>query len=86
MSTSENGRRSSTPPTNRSSNTKGAVTGTEFGRAKIVELNSDSGCGGGPPRPKRFVSEDTERATGCEMTLDVESVLHGGVNRQEALG
>ena len=64
----------------------GAVTGTEFGRAKIVEPNSDSGCGGSSPRPKRFVSEDTERAAGCEMTLDVESVLHGGVNRQEALG
>jgi len=64
----------------------GAVTRTEFGRAKIVGPNSDSRCGVSSPRPKRFVSEDTERAAGCEMTLDVESVLHGGVNRQEALG
>jgi hypothetical protein len=35
---------------------------------------------------ERFVSEDAERAAGCEMALDVESVLDGGVNRQEALG
>jgi hypothetical protein len=35
---------------------------------------------------ERFVSEDAERAAGCELALDVESVLDGGVNRQEALG
>jgi len=64
----------------------GAVTRTEFGRAKIRELSSDSGYGGGSPRLERFVSEDAERAAGCEMALNVESVLDGGVNRQEALG
>jgi hypothetical protein len=64
----------------------GAVTGTEFGRAKIGKPSSDSGHGGGSPCPERFVSEDAERAAGCEMALDVESVLDGGVNRQEALG
>jgi hypothetical protein len=42
--------------------------------------------GGGSPRLERFVSEDAKRATGCQMALDVESVLDGGVNRQEALG
>ena len=54
-------------------------------RAKIGSPNSGSGCGGGSPRPERFVSEDAERAAGCEMALDVESVLDGGVNGQEAL-
>jgi hypothetical protein len=29
--------------------------------------------------PERFVSEDAERAAGCEMALDVESVLDGSV-------
>ena len=45
-----------------------------------------SGRGGGSPRPERFVSEDAKRAAGCEMTLDVERVVNGGVNGQEALG
>ena len=64
----------------------GAVTRTEFGRLNIGELDSDSGCGGGSPRPESFFSEDAERAAGCEMALEVESVLDGGVNGQEALG
>jgi hypothetical protein len=37
------------------------------------------------PRPEGFFSEDAEGAAGCEMALDVESVLDGGVNGQEAL-
>ena len=64
----------------------GLVTRTEFGRAKIGKPSSDSGHGGGSPCPERFVSEDAERAAGCEMALDIESVLDGGVNIQEALG
>jgi hypothetical protein len=48
--------------------------------------SSGSGCGGGSPRPERFVSEDTERVAGCEMALDVEGVEDSGVNGQEALG
>ena len=48
--------------------------------------SSSSGGGGGSPRPESFFSEDAERAAGCEMALDVESVLDGGVNGQEALG
>src|SRR5579864_4377337 len=59
----------------------GAVTRTKFGRVKIGSLSSGSGRGGGSPRPERFVSEDAERAAGCEMALDVERVLDGGVNR-----
>jgi hypothetical protein len=35
---------------------------------------------------ERFLSEDAERVTGGEMALDVEGVLDGGVNGQEALG
>jgi hypothetical protein len=38
------------------------------------------------PRLKRFASEDAERVAGCEMTLDVEIVVDGGVNGQKALG
>ena len=45
-----------------------------------------SSGGGGSPRPERFVSEDAKRAAGCEMTLDVERVVNGGVNGKEALG
>ena len=57
-----------------------------FGRVKIGRLSSGSGRGGGSPHPERFVSEDAERAAGCEMTRDVERVVNGGVNGQEALG
>ena len=55
-------------------------------RAKIGSPNSVSGCGSSLPRPESFFSEDAERAAGCEMALDVESVLDDGVNGQEALG
>jgi hypothetical protein len=65
---------------------EGAVTRTEFGRLNIGELDSDSGCGGGSPRPEGSLAEDAERAAGCEMALDVKSVVDGGVNGQEALG
>jgi MFS family permease len=40
----------------------------------------------GSPRPEGFFSEDAERAAGSDMALDVECVVDGGVNRQEALG
>ena len=35
---------------------------------------------------ERFVSENAESAARCEMALDVECVVDGGVNRQESLG
>jgi hypothetical protein len=54
--------------------------------ARCLEGALASGRAGGSPRPERFVSEDTKRAAGCEMTLDVERVVNGGVNGQEALG
>ena len=53
---------------------EGAVTRTEFGRLNIGEPASDSGRGGGSPRPEGFLAEDPERRAGCEMALD------GGVN------
>ena len=57
-----------------------------FGRMKIGSANSRSGRGSSSPRPEGLLSEDAEGAAGCEMALDVEGVLDGGVNRQEALG
>ena len=42
--------------------------------------------GGGSPRRKGLLAKDAERAAGYEMALDVESVVDGGVNGQEALG
>jgi hypothetical protein len=36
------------------------------------------------PCLERFVSENAERGAECEMALDRESVLDGGVNGQEA--
>jgi len=65
---------------------EGTVTETEFGRTKIGKPGSDSGRAGGSPRTDGFCSEDAERTTGCEMALDVKSVVDGGVKRQEALG
>jgi hypothetical protein len=56
-----------------------------LGRAKIGSPNSGSGRGGGSARLESFFSEDAERAAGCEMALDVESVSDDGVNGQEAL-
>jgi hypothetical protein len=53
---------------------------------KIGSPNLGSGCGGSLPRPESIFSEDAESPTGCEMALDVESVLDDGVNRREALG
>ena len=64
----------------------GAVTRTEFGRSQLEVPVFGLRRGGGSPRLERFVSEDAERAAGCEMALDVEGVVDGGVNRQEALG
>jgi hypothetical protein len=61
----------------------GAVTRTEFWSRedrKIGGPRLDSGRGSSSPRMERFVSEDAVRVAGCEMALDVESVLDGGVN------
>jgi hypothetical protein len=52
----------------------------------VVVTRTKFGRGGGSPCSERFVSEDAERAAGCEMALDIERVLGGGVNRQESLG
>jgi hypothetical protein len=41
---------------------------------------------GHSPRLERLLSEDSERGAGCEMALDIESVLDGGVSGEEALG
>ena len=54
-------------------------------RAKIGSANPGSGRSSRAPRLESFHSEGAKRATGCEMALDVEGVLDGGVNGQEAL-
>ena len=64
----------------------GAVTGTRNGGAKAGSASWDSGCGRSPPHLERFVSEDSERGAGCEMALDIESVVDDGVSGEEALG
>ncbi|SDR58122.1 Adenylate cyclase, class 3 [Rhizobiales bacterium GAS113] len=38
-----------------------------------------------PPGVKCLAPEDAERVTGCQVTLGVEGVVDGGMNRQEAL-
>src|ERR1700733_14076863 len=65
---------------------RGVVTSTWIGAARGLEGPLISGRGGGSPRPERFVSQDAKRAAGCEMTLDVERVVNGGMKGQEALG
>jgi len=64
----------------------GVVTGTIFGRVRIVSRTSGSGRRNSSPRPEGFLSQDAERAAGCEMALDIESVLEGGMNGEESLG
>ena len=64
----------------------GAVTGTRNGGAKAGSFSWDSGCGRSPPHLERFVSEDSERGAGCEMALDIESVVDDGVSGEETLG
>ena len=64
----------------------GVVTGTLFGRVGIVSRTSGSGRRSGSPRPEGFLSQDAERAAGCKMALDIESVVEGGMNGQESLG
>jgi hypothetical protein len=54
----------------------------KFDHLKIGEPDSDSGRVGAPPCPEGFLAEDAECAAGCEMALDVERVVDGGVNGQ----
>jgi hypothetical protein len=74
------------PGNRRACDARGAVTQTEFSPAPFGSPGSDSCRGGGSPRPESFFSEVAERAAGCKMARDVEGVLNGGVNGQEALG
>ena len=49
--------------------------------------SSGSGCEAAlPPDSKRLGSKTLEDAAWQEVALDVEGVLDGGVDRQEALG
>jgi hypothetical protein len=62
------------------------VTGTIFGPVRIISRTSGSGRRNSSPRPEGFLSQDAERAAGCEMALDIESVSEGGMNGEESLG
>jgi hypothetical protein len=46
-------------------------------------IESVLGRPSGSPRLERFASEDAERVAGCEMTLDIEVIVDGGVNGQK---
>jgi hypothetical protein len=37
------------------------------------------------PCLERFAPEDAERVAGCQVALDVETLVDGGVNRREPL-
>jgi hypothetical protein len=63
----------------------GLVTRTKFGRS-IFEGLVRAQAAVAAHRLERFVSEDAERAARCEMALDVEGVLDGGMKGQKALG
>jgi hypothetical protein len=53
------------------------------GKSERLGLNSSRGrC---PPILEGFAPKGSERVAGNKMALDVESVLHGGVNGQESL-
>ena len=65
---------------------EGVVTRTWLRLKESRGLSLSSGGGGGSLRLERFASEGAKRSAGNEMALDVESVLNGGVKRQEALG
>jgi hypothetical protein len=53
---------------------------------KAGSLSAGSGGGRSPPRLEGFASEDSERGAGCEMALDIKSVVDGGVSGEETLG
>jgi hypothetical protein len=57
----------------------------KFACAKNGKSSLASDGSGGSPRPERLLSEDVKGAAESEMALEVESVLDGGANGQEAL-
>jgi hypothetical protein len=64
----------------------GLVTRTKFWSHEDWKSELTFSRGSSSPRPEGFLSEDAERAAGCEMALDVESVLDSGVNGEKTLG
>ena len=63
------------------------ITRTEFGRAAIWKSQVGAQAAVAARHVRNASSrKDTERAAGCEMALDIKSVLDSGVNGQEALG
>jgi hypothetical protein len=63
----------------------GIVTTSRLERREVFEVRFRSGGGRGLPRLERLLSKDAERAAGYEVALNVEVIVDGCVNRQEAL-
>jgi hypothetical protein len=55
-------------------------------KRKSEGLGSSSSRCRRPPILQRFASEGAQRAAGNKMALNVERIMDGGVNGQEALG
>ena len=64
---------------------QGAVTGTVIRSQSAARRFSRLSRGSRSPGVKCLTSEEAKRFAGCEVTLGVEGVLDGGMNRQEAL-
>ena len=66
--------------------TKGAETDmlslTSLRHTSTLPTRALSSHRGGSPRPEGFLSEDAERAAGCEIVPDVERVCHANGRRR----
>jgi hypothetical protein len=56
----------------------GCCHGNHIRPREDVSRTSGSGRGNSSPRPEGFLSQDAERAAGCEMALDVEDPMESG--------
>jgi hypothetical protein len=63
----------------------GFVMATCFWLGEIVNHDRVSGGCSRSTGLEGFCSQDAVRVAGCEMALDVESVVDSGMHRQEAL-
>jgi hypothetical protein len=64
---------------------KGHCHGNVNRLAETCQDDSGSCRCGSSPGVKCLAPEDTERVTGCQVTLSVEGVVDGSMNRQKVL-
>ncbi len=62
----------------------GVVTLRSPKRVDIAQTLSSSGGSHSPPRFRRFTAELAKRSAGDQMTLDIESVVDGGVGGEKS--